>query len=91
MKLSAKCHTRNNSPIPILRTREVFIYIFVYLENNSSINHIMSRYATSEMEENIFLILKSNTLQSLVAIENQSLEIQMYTYFIVAKRYTCCR
>lgn len=38
-----------------------------------------------------FLILKSNTLQSLVAIENQSLEIQMYTYFIVAKRYACCR
>lgn len=58
MKLSAKCHTRNNSPIPILRTREVFIYIFVYLENNSSINHIMSRYATSEMEENIFSYFK---------------------------------
>lgn len=38
-----------------------------------------------------FLILKSNTLQSLVAIENQSLEIQMYTYFIVAKRYMFCR
>lgn len=58
MKLSAKCHTRNNSPIPILRTREVFIYIFVYLENNSSINHMMSRYVTSEMEENIFSYFK---------------------------------
>lgn len=40
----------------------------------------MSRYATSEMEENIFSY-----------VENQSLEIQMYTYFIVAKRYMFCR
>lgn len=51
----------------------------------------MSRYATSEMEENIFSYFKIEYLTITGGYENQSLEIQMYTYFIVAKRYTCCR
>lgn len=74
----------------------IFKNIFVYLEHNSSIKHIMSRYATSEMKkkQHSFLILKSNTLQSLMAswkpiAWNPNTYNTFINLFIVAKRY--CR
>lgn len=58
MKLLVKCYIRNNFLIFILCICEVFIYIFVYLENNLLINYIMFRYVILEMEENIFFYFK---------------------------------